>query len=134
MGERQYPLVDTRDVAAAAAAVLRDPAPHAGRTYALTGPTALSYHDVVRAIGALVDRPVDYEAVTPDAFRDGLLAAGVPPWRADDLAAIASAYTDDENVPAGDLSELVGRPATGVEQFLSDHRERYLAGLSRSHL
>jgi uncharacterized protein YbjT (DUF2867 family) len=134
MGNRRYPLVDTRDVAAAAAAVLRDPAQHAGRAYSLTGPRALSYHDVAHAIGELVDRPVAYEALTPDEFRDGLLGAGIPQWRADDLAAVAAAYADDENVPTGDLPELLGRPATGIEQFLSDHRERYLAGLSRSHL
>ena len=42
MGVARYPLVDTRDVGAAAAAVLRDPAAHAGATYALTGPAALS--------------------------------------------------------------------------------------------
>ena len=134
MGDRRFPLVDTRDVAAAAAAVLRDPAPHAGRTYTLTGPRALSYHDVAGAIGELLDRPVAYEALPPGEFRDGLLAAGIPQWRADDLAAIAAAYTDDENVPSRDLEDLLGRPATGIEQFLADHRERYLAGLSRSHL
>jgi uncharacterized protein YbjT (DUF2867 family) len=113
--------------------VLRDPAPHAGRVYSLTGPRALSYHDVADTIGELVDRPVAYEPLTPDEFRDGLLAAGIPQWRADDLAAIAAAYTDDENVPSRDLRELLGRPATGIEQFLSDHRERYLAGFARSH-
>jgi uncharacterized protein YbjT (DUF2867 family) len=134
MGDGRYPLVDTRDVAAAAAAVLRDPAQHAGRIYALTGPDALTYDDVARAIGDLVGRPVSYEPRIPEEFRAGLLAAGIPAWRADDLAAIASAYTDDENVPSGDLAGLLGRPATTFDQFLSDHRDRYLAGLSRSHL
>jgi len=134
MGERHYPLVDTRDVAAAAAAVLRDPVPHAGRTYTLTGPEALTYHDLAQAIGDLIGRPVSYEARAPEAFRAGLLEAGIPEWRADDLAAIARAYTDDENVPTGDLPELLGRPPTSLEQFLSHHRDRYLAGLSRCHL
>lgn len=134
MGDGRYPLVDTRDIGAAAAAVMRDPGPHAGRAYALTGPSALSYGDVARAIGDLVGRPVEYEARPPAEFRASLLEAGIPPWRADDLAAIASAYAEDENVPSDDLAELLGRPAASIERFLSDHRERYLAGLSRSHL
>ena len=38
MGTGRYPLVDTRDVGAAAAVVLADPAVRAGATHRLTGP------------------------------------------------------------------------------------------------
>src|SRR5215831_11335248 len=38
MGSKRFPLVDTRDVSAVAAIVLRDPAAHADKEYALTGP------------------------------------------------------------------------------------------------
>lgn len=134
MGDGRYPLVDARDVGAAAAAVLRDPDPHAGRAYSLTGPSSLSYHAVAEAIGALVGRPVEYEPQAPEQFRAGLLAAGIPRWRADDLAAIGGAYTGDDNAPSGDLAALLDRPPTAIEQFLSDHRQTYLGGLSRSHL
>ena len=134
MGDGRYPLVDTRDVGAASAAVLRDPEPHAGRTYTLTGPAALRYADVARGIGDLVARPVEYEARPPGDFRAALVEAGIPEWRADDLAAIAAAYTDVENIPSPDLPKLIGRRATPLDQFLSDHREPYLAGLARTHL
>ena len=134
MGEGRYPLVDTRDVGAAAAAVLRDPGPHVGKAYTITGPAALGYADVARAIGDLIGRPVEYEARPPESFRAGLVEAGIPEWRADDLAAIAAAYTEAENVPSSDLPELIGRSATPLERFLSDHREHYLAGLARTHL
>src|SRR5262245_55912622 len=49
MGGGRFPLVDTRDVGAAVAAVLREPAAHAGAAYALTGPAAVSYADVAAA-------------------------------------------------------------------------------------
>jgi uncharacterized protein YbjT (DUF2867 family) len=29
---------------------------------------------------------------------------------------------------------LLGRPATSIGRFLSDHRDRYIAGTSRSYL
>jgi uncharacterized protein YbjT (DUF2867 family) len=134
MGAGRYPLVDTRDVGAAAAVVLRDPGAHAGRAYALTGPSALAYGDVARALGELVGHPVAYEARPPEQFHAGLIEAGIPEWRADDLAAIASAYADEDNVPSSDLPELLGRPAASLERFLAEHREHYLAGRSRSYL
>jgi uncharacterized protein YbjT (DUF2867 family) len=134
MGDGTFPLVDTRDVGAAVAAVVRDPGAHAGATYSLTGPEAVGYAEVAAALAELVGAPVRYEALEPAAFRAGLLEAGVPEWRADDLAAIASAYTAADNAPTGDLAALLGRPPTPLRQFLTDHRETYLAGASRSHL
>lgn len=50
MGSNRFPLVDTRDVGAAAAMVLREPAAHAGKEYALTGPAAVSYEEVAKAL------------------------------------------------------------------------------------
>jgi uncharacterized protein YbjT (DUF2867 family) len=133
MGDGAYPFVDTRDVAAAAAAVLREPAAHAGRAYALTGPRAVGYAEIARLMAAIAGRDVRYEALTPERFRAGLEAAGVPAWRAADLAAIASAYSAADNRPADGVAELAGRPPTPIERFLADHRTALAAGASRSH-
>ena len=86
MGGNRFPLVDTRDVGAAAAMVLRRPAAHAGKEYALTGPVAVSYEEVAKALTAITDRAVTHEAVAPPEFEDRLRAAGMPEWRAYDLA------------------------------------------------
>ena len=135
MGAAAFPLVDTRDVGAAVAAVLRDPAAHAGATYALTGPSARDLRGDRR--GALRPDRCTRSATSRSTRRPsapGLLDAGIPEWRADDLAAIASAYRAADNVVTDDLSALLGRPATPFTRFLDDHRETYLAGASRSHL
>ena len=133
MGDAGYPFVDTRDVAAAAAAVLQAPAGHAGRAYALTGPRAVGYAEIARQMGEIVGRDVRYEALAPRRFRADVEAAGIPAWRAADLAAIASAYTGAENRPAGGVAELTGRPPAAIERFLEDHRAVLRAGASRSH-
>jgi uncharacterized protein YbjT (DUF2867 family) len=133
MGDAGYPFVDTRDVAAAAAAVLRAPAGHAGRAYALTGPRAVGYAEIARRMGEIVGRDVRYEALSPQAFRAGLEAAGIPAWRAADLAAIASAYMEEENRPGDGVAGLTGRPPAPIERFLEDHRAVLRAGASRSH-
>jgi NAD(P)H dehydrogenase (quinone) len=133
MGDGAYPFVDARDVAAAAAAVLRAPAAHAGRAYALTGPRAVGYAEIARLMAAIAGRDVRYEAFAPGRFRADLEAAGIPAWRAADLAAIASAYTDADNRPTDAVAELAGRPPAPIERFLEDHRAALAAGASRSH-
>lgn len=125
MAGSRLPLVDTRDVGAAAAVVLRDPAAHAGKEYALTGPAALGYDEVAAALAAVAGRAVTYEPVGPDEFEARLRAAGMPGWRAYDLAHIASAYGAAENTVSPDLAMLLGRSPTSLSEFLEDHRSAY---------
>src|ERR1700728_619709 len=55
---------DARDVAAAAASIAASPAPHAGKTYWLTGPELISYYDVAAALSALLGRIITYRELT----------------------------------------------------------------------
>jgi uncharacterized protein YbjT (DUF2867 family) len=125
MGDRRFPLVDTRDVGAAAAVVLRNPVAHAGQTYALTGPTAPSYDGVASALSRIAGRAVVYEPVPPQAYEDRLLAAETPGWRAFDLAHIASAYSPSDDAVSPDLPMLLGRRPRSLADFLEDHRDLF---------
>ena len=125
MGRNRFPLVDTRDVGAAAAMVLRDPAAHAGKVYALTGPVAVSYEEAAKALTSIAGRVVTYEAVAPAEFEQRLRAVGMPDWRAYDLAHIASAYGDRENRVSPDLATLLGRQPGSLLEFLENHRSAY---------
>jgi uncharacterized protein YbjT (DUF2867 family) len=127
MGHNRFPLVDTRDVGTAAAMILRDPAAHAGKEYALTGPNAVSYGEVAKALTAIADRAVTYEAVAPSEFENRLRAAGMPEWRAYDLAHIASAYGASENTVSPDIAMLLGRQPRSLSEFLEDHRGAYFS-------
>ena len=66
-----------------------------------------------------------YEAVAPPEFEDRLRAAGMPEWRAYDLAHIASAYGASENIVSPDLAMLLGRQPGSLSEFLEDHRGAY---------
>ena len=122
LGALELPLVDTGDVGAAAAVALASPSDHAGKTYLLTGPAAKSYTAVAAALTRLTGRSVAYHAITAEDSLATLLAAGVPEWRAQDLASIASAYTPVDNVVTPTLPALLGRPARSLESFLDTNR------------
>ncbi len=57
MGQDRFPLVDTRDIGAAAAIVLGNPVAHAGRSYVLTGPAAHGWDDIAAALALVAGRP-----------------------------------------------------------------------------
>jgi NAD(P)H dehydrogenase (quinone) len=121
MGTGRYPLVDTRDVGAAAAVVLADPAAHAGMTHVLTGPRGVTYADVAAAIAVVAGRRVAYEPVEPGAYEERLLAAGLPAWRAFDLAHITAAYSPTDLEVSPTLAALLGREPRSLSAFLADH-------------
>lgn len=131
MGDRRFALVDIRDVArVAAAALLEDK--HVGETYVVSGPEALSYGEAADAIGAATGREVEYESADPRAFRDGLISErGLPEWRANDLAFIASAYDEGEGELVTDVVRRVGGgEPRSFSRFVKDHADHFAGGLS----
>jgi uncharacterized protein YbjT (DUF2867 family) len=101
------------------------PAAHAGKEYALTGPVAVSYEEVAKALTAVIGRAVAYEAIAPAEFDARLRVAGMPDWRAYDLAHIASAYGANENIVSPDIAMLLRRQPRSLSEFLEDHRKAY---------
>jgi uncharacterized protein YbjT (DUF2867 family) len=59
-GNGRTAFVDTRDVAAVAAAALLDPERHRGRAWTPTGPQALTYHEVADVLADVLGHPVRY--------------------------------------------------------------------------
>jgi uncharacterized protein YbjT (DUF2867 family) len=87
-GEGRVSFVDVRDIADVAAAVLLDPAPHAGRTYTLTGGQALSVPEVLEAIAAAGGRRARYEPVPEAAAVQAMAAMGMDPWTVDVMSSL----------------------------------------------
>jgi len=115
MGARRFALVDLRDVARVAAAALMEEG-HAGAAYVVSGPEALSYGDAAETIGAAIGKEVAYEPAEPQAFRGALVAErGLPRWRADELAFIASAYGEGEGESVTDAVRRVGAGGSVID-------------------
>jgi uncharacterized protein YbjT (DUF2867 family) len=119
-GDGRAALVAQDDIADAAAAVLRDPAPHAGRTYDLTGPEALTFAEVAAALTAATGRPVRYVPETLAQAYASRASYGAPDWQ---VEAWVSTYTA---VAAGELAgvspdveRLTGHPATPLAELLA---------------
>ena len=118
-GEGRTALVDARDIALVAAAILTGQG-HAGRVYTLTGPEALSNAEAAAVLSDVTGRPIRYVDLPADAYRAGLIEAGLEAWLADDLVTIDAAVarghggevTDDVERVSGESPPHV-RPVRG---------------------
>lgn len=84
VGEAKVSTVDVRDNAAAAAAALTGEG-HAGKTYTLTGPEALSHAEMAARLSDVLGRTVAFVDVPPKAMREALSHTPMPAWQADGL-------------------------------------------------
>ncbi len=118
-GQGRVAAVAQDDIADAAAAVLLSPAGHAGDTYSLTGPEALTLDEVATILSTASGRGISYHPETvPEAYASRAVY-GAPDWQVD---AWVSTYTA---IAAGELADvtedvvhLSGHPATSLAELL----------------
>ena len=86
-------LVDTRDIADVAAAILADDSKrHDGQIYTPTGPQSLDMSQVAAELSRVLDKPVHFVPVPDDAVRAGSIQAGMSPWLAGMMVEYGRAY------------------------------------------
>ena len=117
-GDGAEAFVDTDDIAAVAAETLAAPAAHAGKSYAPTGPEALTVGQAAEIISAAVGRTITYIPIDQDAWIAAMLGAGVP----EDYAAILRMLTStvasgNGSRPNSDVQTVTGRPAISFAEF-----------------
>jgi uncharacterized protein YbjT (DUF2867 family) len=121
-GKGRTGMVDARDVAAVAAEIAASPAPHAGKTYWLTGPEPISNYDVAAVLSRLLGRTITYTELSFEANRDAMIRAGVPaPIAEMNAQAFALTADGDAEWVTGDVPSLLGRPARSFWQFAADY-------------
>ncbi|WP_434976430.1 NAD(P)H-binding protein [Streptomyces puniciscabiei] len=125
-GDGASGVVDPRDVAAVAVTALAD-AGHAGRTYTLTGPEAISVPGQTAALADVLGRPVPVRNLTPEETREFLRTAwGFDEERADGILSGVAYVRDGGNaVVTEDVPEVLGRPARTFREWAEDHKKAF---------
>jgi uncharacterized protein YbjT (DUF2867 family) len=125
-GQGRLGLVDTRDIAAVAAAVLLDESKrHDGQIYTPTGPEVLSMSDVAEQLGGVLGKTVNFVSVPDDAARAGAIQSGLTPWLAGMFVEYGRAYASGW----GDFTTTHVKDVTGREarNFTAFAREQWPA-------
>ena len=119
-GDGRAAVVAQDDIADAVVAVLREPAPHAGRTYDLTGPEALSLQEVAAVLSRTTGRTVSSHPETvAEAYRSRAVYQAAD-WLVEAWVSTYTAIAAGELAPVSDaVPTLTGRPATALADLLA---------------
>lgn len=113
------PFVDADDIAEVAVAALTDDA-HIGRVYELTGPRLLTFADAVAEIAEATGREIAYVPVPMEAFKEAMVAEGVPAAFADPFTEMLAELLDGRNAHLEDgVREVLGRAPRDFDDYAS---------------
>ncbi len=125
-GDGLISYVDALDVGEAAAECLMHSDAHEGHTYVLTGGRAYGAKGVAAEIGRMIHKPLTYIDVEEGQARDMMLQAGTAPWLVEaGLAVFAHAKAGGEAAVDPALTEIIGRPATSLSEFVERNRDAW---------
>jgi uncharacterized protein YbjT (DUF2867 family) len=129
MGEGRLGLVDTRDIAEMAAAVLLDESTrHDGKIYTPTGPETLGLAAVARELGDVLGRSVRYVPVPDEAFGASLLEFGMSPWLAGMTVEYGRAYAAGwGDFTTTHVKDVLGREPRSFARFVREAWPRLAA-------
>ncbi|ONI85908.1 NAD(P)-dependent oxidoreductase [Actinosynnema sp. ALI-1.44] len=119
IGDTPEPFIDARDIAAVAAVALTEDGHHE-QVYTLSGPQALTFGAVVDTIAKASGRSIRYEELTPEQYRDELLAQGAPEEAAAEINAMftemrGGLYAE----PRDGVQRVLGRDPIDFDSYVS---------------
>jgi len=123
LGTGRHAPIAAEDQARFIAAILADPSKHNGKTYPLFGPVEMDQTGIAAAVGEVIGRPIAYEPITIEAYRQRLEAAGVmPAFLIQHLCAVAQDYQDGIFAGSDDvIGRVTGKPPMTVQEFVASH-------------
>ena len=120
MGKGRVGIIDVRDVARFVLTVLTQPG-HENKTYEITGPELVSFHDIARQLSAATGRTIRYIDIAPEAFRR-VLAQWMPDdWQVEAVAQLFALIAQDQGALVNDVyRQATGRAPSPLRQFFQD--------------
>ncbi|MEV6740322.1 NAD(P)H-binding protein [Streptomyces sp. NPDC051104] len=120
--------VAVRDVARVVSTVLREPAPHIGQIYELTGPRTVDMDEMAEEYARALGRPVSYVDVPLEQWRTEVLAkVGLPSHTEQHIATMARLHRENRYDRASDdVERVTGTPAQTIEAFVAARKDFYL--------
>lgn len=125
-GDGRHAPITAEDQGRVIAAILENPAEHAGQVYPLFGAVEMNHYQIAEAISETLGRPVRYEPSDIPTWIAGITSLGFPDFLTQHLSHVAVDYQHGIFAGTNDLVERIGgRKPTTVQEFIADHRAEF---------
>jgi uncharacterized protein YbjT (DUF2867 family) len=119
VGQIRQVFVDADDIAAVAVAALTEPG-HAGHSYEVTGPRAMTFGEAVDVVGRAAGRPVRFLGTDED-YLAAQSAFGFPPEQTrQEIEAFAALRAVGDSQPTDVVRRVAGREPKPFETFAAE--------------
>ncbi|WP_018754603.1 SDR family oxidoreductase [Paenibacillus terrigena] len=127
IGDSPCNFIDCRDIADVAAVALTNQKPACG-IYTLTGSETFTYPQIADKLSTLLNRPIRFINLKPEALRSDLIVHGhMPPWLAEHVVEIQTMSTAVPEKPTNTVQSLLGREPRTLDAFLQENRNSFQA-------
>ena len=124
-GDGRVAAVARDDIADVAVAVLLGDG-HDGRTYDVTGPETITFHQVAEALSRVTGRSITYHAETLEEAYESRASYGAPDFEVEGwVTSYAAIATGEMDVVSDTVSKLTGHAPMTLVDFLHRHPESY---------
>lgn len=125
IGDAQVSWVAASDIGGAAAAALTEEG-HLGKTYELTGPSAISYEELARTLSDKLGKEVRHQQVPDDDARAAMLGMGMGEWLVGGLVELFEVYRAGyaSGVQSG-VTDASGRDPEPFEEWIELNRAAF---------
>jgi uncharacterized protein YbjT (DUF2867 family) len=119
-------LVDVRDIAAVAVKSLIDEDKHKNKTYLITGPEALSYHQVAEVLSNATGRKISYVNISEEEAKAAMKEIGMSDWLINTVSELSDYFRKGKaSEVSSAVEEVTGRKPISFSQFARDHAEAF---------
>jgi uncharacterized protein YbjT (DUF2867 family) len=126
LGDSKISFVDTRDIGAAAVQALTNSDEHKNRAYDITGPEAITNHEIAGIISNFADKKVTFVDVSLNDTRNAMKTAGMQEWGVDALIELFEFQkAGNASVVSPDLERVIGRKPFSFSQFATDYAQSF---------
>lgn len=125
MGNAKVSYLDIADIAVVAVKALHGGA-HAGKTYELNGPEAISNQELAQKISKVAGRTVNFVDIPESAQREAMLGLGVPDWQVTTLLELQQYYKLGGGEKTDSLLKtLIERDPVTLDQYLTANAREF---------
>ncbi len=125
LGDARIPMVDSRDIARVAFHCLTTDEFN-NETYIITGPRAISFTDVAKALSKSLDRDIQYVSLSYEDQEKGFKAAGIPEWIVESTLKLFRTWVETpEHKVSPDFEKITKTRPTDIEKFAADFADSF---------